>query len=96
MHYDKQEWSSLLSREYLILKDYDSINNTDLTSTCIAYYLEGLKVSKASEVLHIHRNTLMYRLETIKEIINCDVNDVQILDSIYHSNMIDKLIEATK
>ena len=41
MHYDKQEWSSLLSREYLILKDYDSINNTDLTSTCIAYYLEG-------------------------------------------------------
>ena len=96
MHYDKQEWSSLLSREYLRLKDYDSINNTDLTSTCIAYYLEGLKVSKASEVLHIHRNTLMYRLETIKEIINCDVNDVQILDSIYHSNMIDKLIEATK
>ena len=53
-------------------------------------------MSKASEVLHIHRNTLMYRQETIKEIINCDVNDVQILDSIYHSNMIDKLIEATK
>ncbi len=95
MHYDKQEWSSLLSREYLALKEYDGVNNTDLTNTCITYFLEGLKVSKASEKLNIHRNTLMYRLETIRDIIKVDVSDVTILDSIYHSKMIDRLIEVS-
>ncbi len=96
MHYDKQEWSSLLSREYLALKDYDYLNNTDLANTCITYFLEGLKVSKAAEKLSIHRNTLMYRLEAIKDIIHGDINDVSILVSIYHSRMVDKLIELSK
>ena len=96
MHYDKQEWSSLLSREYLVLKDYDYINNTDLTNTCITYYLEGLKVSKASSKLSIHRNTMMYRLQMIESIIKCNVDDIVVLDSIYHSKMIDRLMEVSK
>lgn len=91
MHYNREEWPSLMCREYLSLKYYDKNNNTELLKTCIHYFLCGLKSSKTAQELCIHRNTLMYRLSVIEEIIKTNINDVKILDLIYHSSIIDEL-----
>lgn len=91
MHYNPDEWSSLMCREYLSLKYYDKNNSTELVKTCIHYYICGLKSSKTAQDLCIHRNTLMYRLSVIEDIIKTNINDIKILDLIYHSHMIDEL-----
>ena len=50
------------------LINYDRKNNTTLVET-LEYYIYAVKNSKkAAEMLHIHRNTLLYRLEKIYEI----------------------------
>ena len=56
----------------------DAENNTDLYYTLKVYLLNGNNVTLAAENLHIHRNTLVYRLKQIKECIEVDINDNEI------------------
>ena len=93
-HYPSKEWPSLICNEYHLLKTYDTVNHTQLLQTCITYFLTGSKVSKAAQELGIHRNTLLYRLSTIEEIIRKNSSDVKVLDLIYHSHLIDQLMQV--
>ena len=36
---------------------------------------EGLKISESADKLYIHRNTLFYRIEKIKKLINYDISN---------------------
>ena len=56
----------------------DEANNTDLYYTLKVYLLNGNNVTLAAENLHIHRNTMVYRLKQIKECMEVDVNDNEI------------------
>ena len=54
---------------------YDRENNTTFVET-LEYYIFAVKNSKkAAEMLHIHRNTLLYRLDKIYEIMGEDLED---------------------
>lgn len=66
--------------DYRVLKliREDAENNTDLYYTLKVYLLNGNNVTLAAENLHIHRNTLVYRLKQIKECIKVDFNDNEI------------------
>lgn len=55
------------------LADYDNKNNTDLVSTLEVYFQCKSNMSEAAKNLYIHRNTLLYRLDKIKEILNTDL-----------------------
>jgi len=57
------------------LIDFDHKNNTEYFATLQSYLQNLNNVSKTTEDLHIHRNTLMYRLEKIMDFINVDIND---------------------
>lgn len=63
--------------DYRVLKllREDAENHTDLYYTLKVYLLNGNNVTLAAENLHIHRNTLVYRLKQIKECIEVDFND---------------------
>lgn len=61
--------------EIQILIDFDHKNNTEYFSTLESYLLNHTIVAKTTEELHIHRNTLMYRLEKIMDLTNVDIND---------------------
>lgn len=91
-HYNKEELHPLIASEYTKLKMYDKENDTDLLNTYITYYLCSLNSTRTSEVLHVHRNTLMYRLKQIEDILRININDIKVLDNIYHSQMIDKYL----
>ncbi|WP_055668893.1 PucR family transcriptional regulator [Desnuesiella massiliensis] len=57
------------------LAEYDSRNNTDLVSTLEVYFQCKSNMSEAAKNLYIHRNTLLYRLDKIKEILNTDLEN---------------------
>ncbi len=66
--------------DYRVLKliQEDAQNHTELYYTLKVYLLNGNNVTMAAENLHIHRNTLVYRLKQIKECIEVDINDNEI------------------
>lgn len=56
----------------------DEKNHTELYHTLKTYLLCENNVTVAAKALHIHRNTLVYRLKQIKECLETDVNDHEI------------------
>lgn len=90
------ELKSLRCKQYSMLKDYDKENDTDLLNTCITYFLHSSSVTITSKVLGIHRNTLNNRLIRIEEIIRCSMQDIKMLDLIYHSSIVDTWMNLIK
>lgn len=56
---------------------FDIIKNMDenLLNTGINFIENGLNISRTSNILFLHRNTLIYRLEKIKEYLNLDLKN---------------------
>lgn len=57
------------------LVDYDSKNHTSLINTLEGYFKCRGNMSEAAKLLYIHRNTLLYRLDKIKEILKIDLEN---------------------
>ena len=66
---DNQQLSSLIKLD--IIKNIDE----NLLTTGINFIENGLNISKTSSALFLHRNTLIYRLEKIKEYLNLDLKN---------------------
>ncbi|MEZ3487677.1 MAG: helix-turn-helix domain-containing protein [Lachnospiraceae bacterium] len=60
------------------LRQEDAKNHTELYHTLRTYLLCENNVTMASKRLHIHRNTLVYRLKQIKETMDVDMNDYEV------------------
>jgi sugar diacid utilization regulator len=61
-------WLAPLSR-------YDDQHNTDLLPTLSAYFENNGNMARTAHILNIHRNTLVYRLGRITEILQLDMDD---------------------
>ncbi|WP_242057341.1 PucR family transcriptional regulator [Pseudalkalibacillus hwajinpoensis] len=57
------------------LKQYDAINHTQLLETLEVYLQHDSNVKAAAHVLHVHTNTLNYRLKRITDVANLDLKD---------------------
>lgn len=64
-----------LEDELLQLKYEDEAKGTEFYNTLKEYLLHGNNVSMTSKKLYIHRNTMIYRLGKINEILDVDIND---------------------
>jgi len=56
------------------LKEYDQTHNTELLATLEVYLDEGESMQKTAARLHIHPNTLAYRLKRMIEIMEVDLS----------------------
>jgi purine catabolism regulator len=63
-----ERWLSTLSR-------YDEQHHTDLLPTLGAYFDNNGNMARTAHVLNIHRNTLVYRLGRITDILQLDMDD---------------------
>jgi cytidylate kinase len=61
------------------LARYDASHNTRLVETLEAFFANLGNVSQAAESLFLHRNSLLYRLERIREITEMDLDDADAL-----------------
>lgn len=55
-----------------VLNNYDNVNNTELLKTLDAYLQHSCSQNQTAEFLHIHLNSLKYRLRRIAEISDID------------------------
>jgi sugar diacid utilization regulator len=75
---DSQEEIESFVREWLgALLDYDEQHNTELAKTLGRYLECGGSYDDTAEALTIHRSTLRYRLQRIREIAGVDLGDVE-------------------
>ncbi|MGL5756247.1 MAG: PucR family transcriptional regulator [Paraclostridium sp.] len=62
---------------YPILFDYTLIDKIDnlVLETGIAFIENGFNISKTSNNIYLHRNTLIYRLDKIKDVLGMDIKN---------------------
>ena len=60
------------------LVNYDKEYGTELVATLSAFLRSGGNTKRVAEELFIHRNSVLYRLERIGEILQMDVNDPEV------------------
>lgn len=65
----------LCSPDAILLKKQDEENRTDYFETYYTYLMCERNVVRTAAELHIHRNTLMYRLEKIHQCLTFDENE---------------------
>lgn len=58
------------------LIDYDSVNNTQLCYTLDVYLSNNGNANATAEALYIHRNTLRYRLDKIRSLLDDDLENL--------------------
>lgn len=78
-----------------VLIEHDNKNNTDFLST-LKVYLECFNnISKTAKILVIHRNTLLYRITKIEDILGCSLTDpsvcIELLLALVIKNYLDNL-----
>lgn len=72
--------------------EYDKNHGMNLMGTLKCYFQNNRHLVKTSQELFIHRNTLIYRLSTIKEILNIDLDDAMIGLELFNSILIYEFI----
>lgn len=57
------------------LEDYDREHNSDLIRTLNTFFAMNANASEAAEKLFLHRNSMAYRLDRIRQITGLDLKD---------------------
>ena len=74
VHYMRDEMDEMDSqiKELEIIKEEDKLKNSNLYETLYWYLVAGRNMVQAAAKLKIHRNTLLYRISRINELIHLD------------------------
>lgn len=59
------------------LLKYDHRNNSELVQTLESYFSHQENLARTAEALHLHRNSLAYRLRRIQEVSNVSLDDAE-------------------
>jgi len=78
------------------LSDYDQKNRTSYTTSLEVYLKNSSKLLNASKKLNIHRNTMDYHIHKINDILDIDVNDPLLSQSLLISFMVLDYIKAAE
>lgn len=73
--------------------EYDKRHGTDLLGTLKCYFQNNRHLVKTSQELFIHRNTLIYRLSTVKELLGRDLDDAMTDLELFNSILIYEFLE---
>ena len=65
------------SPKFQRLLTYDEVNHTSYTEDLMKYLAKGKNIMQTAECLHIHKNSMYYRLAKIEEICECSLKDYQ-------------------
>lgn len=75
-HIDNPAFLQTYAQEHLgVLEQYDQKRNTTYLETLKVYLQADCSLLRASAQLHMHRNTLVYRIQKIKELLHTDFSD---------------------
>ena len=66
-----------------VLARHDAVNHTELLKTLDMLFQCRFNVQQAAKKLYIHRNTMINRVNKIKELLHCDLQDISSSVNIY-------------
>ena len=70
---------------------YDRKNNTDYMSILQAFFENECSVIHTAQAIYCHKNTLTYKINKIRELLNCDImsneNRTRIMLALYFIKM---------
>lgn len=69
----------------LALMEYDEKNNTLLFDTLLVFLEQKQSYTRTSELMYTHKNTIIYRIEKIKNISKMDITEGGMLGVVYSS-----------
>lgn len=69
----------ICSPKLLKLIEYDKNNKTTFTESLKLYFECGRSVVAAADELHVHRNTMLYHLKRIEQLVGINVNDSKLM-----------------
>lgn len=72
---ERHDALELCHPDVLFLYEYDQKNGTEYMETLLQYLLNDRNAVKAAKALYIHRNTMNYRLERLRELLCYDEED---------------------
>lgn len=75
---DREKLLAFMNKTLGTLLDYDHKQNADLIKTLEAFFNCHGNLSQTAEMLIVHRNTLLYRMNRINEIAQIDLNRPEI------------------
>jgi purine catabolism regulator len=71
---DRDKLVAFCDKTLRTLTEYDERNSADLIKTLEAFFACHGNLSQTAEMLIVHRNTLLYRMNRINEIAQIDLN----------------------
>jgi purine catabolism regulator len=74
------------------LTDYDAQHHTDLVPTLYAYFENNGNMARTAHMLNIHRNTLVYRLGRITDILQLDMDDSNVRLNLHLALKVHKML----
>ena len=78
------------------LLDYEHSADGELLHTLAAYFECNGNLARTAETIHVHRNTLLYRLTRIAQICHVDLEDAETRLSLWVALKLHRLIEVSK
>lgn len=71
----KNQLASLYPQLIKPIIEYDKTHQSDFLMTLNAYLRNHLSLTKAAKELYVHKNTVLYRIDKISSMIDCDLSD---------------------
>ena len=83
----RDKWSADELRSPLLesIKKYDADHASEHYETLRAYVLCGMDHAQMAKRLHVHKNTVVYRLQRIADLFAPDLKDCRVLTDLYLS-----------
>ena len=78
------------------LRRADAERGSDLELTLRTYYERGASVSAAANALFLHRNSVRYRLDRVRALLGCDIDEPAIAASLITAFAVDDEASAFK
>ncbi len=75
-----------------VLREYDKANNTELYATLRTYLEHKKNLRATAEALFIHRNTLVYRINRINQLVKLNLNNINVFNSLLDSFRIETFL----
>ena len=75
---DVRSWKAFVPPELQLLKEFDVRDKTEYVQSLAAYLNCGRNVARAARALHVHKNSMYYRVQRIEELVGIDLSDERI------------------
>lgn len=74
------------------LEEYDQSNGTDYLDFLNVYFYSNCNINDMADKLFIHRNTVVYKIKKISELLDSDLSDIEVRVRLYLALMVHNIV----